>query len=179
MIVQHQFLCRPATDLDPSKHSALFRTEQSAVPQPDLSTEGIIAVSQPATDFHCRIVKFQQRADVRRPPDDPMKFCKRGDRLCSKHSQMFHCCIAEQHEARVRSIQFLEAVSEHCYFVDQEVPEMKATHKRNLLHWWFATNICFVTGAGNRKELPECLVSLVRMSHPNDPDTPCTKFKSE
>jgi hypothetical protein len=38
VIVQHLFLCRPATDLDPSKHSALFRTEQSAVPQPDCQT---------------------------------------------------------------------------------------------------------------------------------------------
>jgi hypothetical protein len=177
VIVQYQFLCRPAIDLDPSKYSALFRTEQSDVPQPDLSTEGIRALSQPTTDFHRRIVEFQQRADVRRLPDDPIKVCKRGDRLCSKHSQIFHYCIAEQYEARVSSIQFLEAVSEHCYFVDQEVAEMKATHKRNLLYWWFATNIYFITGAGNRKELPECLVCLVRMSYPNDPDTPYTKFK--
>ena len=50
-----------------------------------------------------------------------------------------------------------------------EVNQMANTHKRNLLYYWYATNIYSIRGRGFRRRLPVCLVDAVRAAFP-EPD---------
>ena len=132
---------------------------------------------EPVTGFHRRILEFQNREDTEKLPEDNMEFCKPGARLCSRYGVTMNYCIAEHYEHKIKDLQFLDAASAGCYFVDQEIVDMKNNHRRNLLYWWFATNIYFVKGAGKRQGLPPCLEACIRMAHPNNLGDTYVQFK--
>ena len=191
-IVQYQFLCRPAKDVDAKKlksHGKLFfaccndNGDDSDNGGTDSSFDAVAeaqSLQNPRTQFHQRILEFQKTSvemEVQRLPKDCMRLCSEQCRLCSCHGHRFPYCLAEKYEKQVASSEFLEAIAEHCYFVDREVSAMDPSLQRNLLYYWFATNIYFVKGAGNRKVLPDCLVCLIRMSYPNKKGVPYKKFR--
>jgi hypothetical protein len=55
---------------------------------------------------------------------------------------------------------------------------MQNNHKRNLIYWWYATNIFFICGRHNTAELPECLVWNVQRHFPNKPVMPYKGYKA-
>ena len=60
-------------------------------------------------------------------------------------------------------------ISNECYFVrDNDNPDRNNKLCRYLLYWWFATNLCLITGESNRIELPGCLVQNIRSVCPEE-----------
>jgi hypothetical protein len=182
VILQHQFLCRPAiTTIDASS------LEQSKFKEGSASIESIPAeprnsdvlareVLSATSAFHHATIAHNNNESLRTLPE--VQFCKSGDdSLCSRCGVEFKICVAEQHFEEMKTPEFLNAVSEHCHFVDREVKDMTNSLKRNLLHWWFATNVYFVKGAANRKQLLNCLECAIRMACPNPKEKPCGLFQ--
>jgi len=48
--------------------------------------------------------------------------------------------------------------------------------KRNMLYWWYATNVFLICGKGCRGPLPECLVYAIRCRYPNPKGVPYAGF---
>jgi hypothetical protein len=122
-INKYQFLARPAIDVDPTKYKEAICDDQTSATgckQPVVSPESIVELNLPSTTFHNKIANFQKRSDVE-PLPGPVKYCQRGDRLCSKYGLDFRHCLAEQYEDQIENQGFLESISEQCYFVTEEV----------------------------------------------------------
>ena len=62
----------------------------------------------------------------------------------------------------------LEVVAQYCWFATKEVSKMDNSNKRNMLYWWYMTNMYFVCGAGHRKDPPACLKAAIRSAYPSD-----------
>jgi hypothetical protein len=96
--------------------------------------------------------------------------CRGGpNALWAKYGIQFETCICQAFP--VKSL-MLQEIARECYFVSMSTNKMQNNHKRNLVYWWYATNIYFICGAHNRAELPECLVWDVRRHFPNKPGVP-------
>jgi len=61
----------------------------------------------------------------------------------------------------------LGAIHQDCYFSTTELTHMPNNQKRNMICWWYATNIYNIAGRGNIDKLPLCLEYLVRQLYPN------------
>jgi hypothetical protein len=48
-----------------------------------------------------------------------------------------------------------------------DLDKMTPSHKRNMLFWWYATNVYNISGKSKRGKLPECLEYAIRLEHPN------------
>ena len=96
--------------------------------------------------------------------DAPVNCCS-SSRYCSMHGVNFICCVCES--IPVEKLD-LAAIKEDCYFATDKLDEMTNPHKRNMIYWWYATNIYSICGKGKRKELPKCLVHRIRQCHPSD-----------
>ena len=60
-------------------------------------------------------------------------------------------------------------ISNGCYFVgDSDDADSNNKLCRLLLYWWFATNVCLITGKSNRIELHMCLVHKISSVCPED-----------
>ena len=81
----------------------------------------------------------------------------RGE-LCSTDRVRFQDCITKC--CPVSSLVLTE-ISNTCPFVTMEVSQMTNSYKRNMLYWWFATNVYVVTGANNRKKRGDCVVHAI------------------
>ena len=62
----------------------------------------------------------------------------------------------------------LEVVAQYCWFATKEVSKMDNSNKRNMLYWWYMTNMYFVCGAGHRKDPPACLKAAIRSAYLSD-----------
>lgn len=96
--------------------------------------------------------------------DAPVDCCP-SSRYCSMHGISFAICICES--IPVQKLD-LAAIKEDCYFATDELEKMSNPHKRNMIYWWYATNIYSICGKGKRKELPKCLVHRIRQCYPSD-----------
>lgn len=107
------------------------------------------------------------------PIPDRGLVCTAKDHYCSHFNVYKKVCVCETDPL----VNFdLKVIAENCYFVDRPVEEMKPWHKRNLLYWWYATDIYNLCGKYNRGKLPRCLVRMIRMAHPNPRGTPYKDF---
>lgn len=61
----------------------------------------------------------------------------------------------------------LGAIHQDCYFATTELTHMPNNQKRNMIYWWYATNIYNIAGRGNIDRLPLCLEYRVRQLYPN------------
>ena len=59
-------------------------------------------------------------------------------------------------------------VREYCYFATAEVSKMSNSWKRNMLYWWYMTNIYNICGKGIREDPPACLKAAIRKAHPSE-----------
>jgi len=85
--------------------------------------------------------------------------------LCSKHGIDFSACILKC--VPIGSVS-LSRVAKECVFVTKELKHMDNKNKRFLLYYYYATSVYQFHGKGNRVELPNCLVSAVRETYPDD-----------
>lgn len=177
-ILQYQFLCRPL--LSPISMSNLIFTspleDPVEGPQPEVvhpSTN-----NDPVSSLHHSILAYEENPGYEPLPVECLVFCKPGARLCSRHGILVNHCIAEHYEDKIKRLDFLEAIAQGYPLVDQEVEDMTPNLQRNLLYWWFATNIFFVRGGGNRQQLPPCLTACIRIHWPNKKDVDYVGFKS-
>lgn len=83
--------------------------------------------------------------------------------LCSKHGVSFDLCISELIPPETVP---LPLVARECVFTTMEMKYMQPNHKRFLLYYYYATTIYQFHGAGNRVELPECLIYAIRKLYP-------------
>ena len=90
--------------------------------------------------------------------------CVAGSRLCSKYGARFDVCVCD---AIPIHSQVLSECARDCPFVTMEARDMPNHLKRNLLDWWYITNVYSICGKNNRKELPACLLWRIRAYYPN------------
>jgi hypothetical protein len=87
--------------------------------------------------------------------DEPVKRvnCHSGQNgLCANYGVQFETCICQS--VPVKSL-ILQKIARKCYFVSMETDNMQSNHKRNIIYWWYATNIYFICRRHKRAELPE------------------------
>jgi hypothetical protein len=87
------------------------------------------------------------------PVENPV--CSADNRLCSKYGVRFDMCVCD---AIPIPRQDLFHCAHDCPFVTMEIREMSNTRKRNLLDWWYMTNVYSICGKDKRRELPTCLL---------------------
>ena len=91
--------------------------------------------------------------------------CKCNGNLCSKHDIDFAVCLATCIPLADIS---LERIARECVFVDRELKDMENRHKRFLYYYYYATSVYQFHGRGNRVELPDCIVSVIRNAYPDE-----------
>jgi hypothetical protein len=74
--------------------------------------------------------------------------------LCSRYGIMFHTCITR---ILPPNEQILETIVRENPFVTKGVEEMDAGERRFCYYYWYMTNVYFITGNGNSREVPPCL----------------------
>jgi hypothetical protein len=99
---------------------------------------------------------------------DAVPPCLDGAR-CSIHGIQFGVCICKSYP--VDNL-VLSEIAKTCHFVTMPIAEMPNNFKRNMIYWWYATNIYLVCGKHNRVALPDCLVWEVRRCYPNPTGVP-------
>ena len=62
----------------------------------------------------------------------------------------------------------LDVVREYCWFAMKDVREIDNSHKRNMLYWWYMTNIYNISGRGVTKKPLDCLTAAIRCAYPED-----------
>ena len=89
--------------------------------------------------------------------------CTAQNRCCSLYGVSQVVCVCESDP--VDKID-LEMVRRYCHFATTDVSKMKNGWKRNMLYWWYMTNIYNICGKDNRKEPPACLKAAIRKKFP-------------
>ena len=104
---------------------------------------------------------------------DPRKHdkpcCTNEHRYCAMYGLRFVTCVCD---AIPLDNLNLETIKADCYFATDEVADMSNSHKRNMVYWWFATNVYTIVGKGNIEHLPLCLEYAIREKWPNPDDLP-------
>jgi hypothetical protein len=63
--------------------------------------------------------------------------------------------------------QDLTSIKRSCPFpTGGSANSLPPNEKRNIVYWWYATNIFLICGKGYRGPLPECLVYAIRCCYP-------------
>jgi len=96
--------------------------------------------------------------------DSPVDDCS-SKRYCSKYGVSFVECVC--HSIPVDKLE-LASIKEDCYFATDDLETMPNNHIRNMIYWWYATNVYSVCGKGKRKELPKCLVHEIRQKYSSE-----------
>lgn len=94
------------------------------------------------------------------PPPVPTSPCASGSRLCSVYGLNFRRCICDKIPI---ADQDLTSIMSSCPFATGEsAKDLSPNEKRNILYWWYATNVFLICGKANRGPLPDCLVYAIR-----------------
>lgn len=111
------------------------------------------------------------------PRKDPPPACTHNNRLCAAYGVRFLSCICDVIPPENLN---LATVKEDCYFATDDLEgenAMSRSHKRNMLFWWYATNVYSIVGAGNVQRLPPCLNYAIRKAYlPERDDMKLTGF---
>ena len=62
----------------------------------------------------------------------------------------------------------LDVVREYCWFATKDISDMDNSHKRNMLYWWYMTNIYNIGGRGVTKKPPDCFTAAICRVYPED-----------
>ena len=77
--------------------------------------------------------------------DKPM--CTDENRICAVYGLWFVRCVCEVLPVEKHN---LETIKEGCYFSTDKLNDMLNSHKRNMLFWWYSTNVFLIAGKGKR-----------------------------
>ena len=58
-------------------------------------------------------------------------------------------------------------MKEDCYLTTDELNIIPNNHERNIVFWWYATNVYSIVGKGNTKRISICLEYAIREKYPN------------
>ena len=89
--------------------------------------------------------------------------CTHDKRYCSLYGLSTIQCVCKTDP--IANID-LEVVRMYCWFATKDVCKMDNSNKRNMLYWWYMTNIYTVCGKGRRKDPPACLKAAIRKAYP-------------
>lgn len=132
-------------------------------------------VSRPLLDNERKSVgNDTQHSDSNEPVPHPEELCTEQKRLCSVYGVNYRICICKATPPRSIS---LDAISMNCHFATKKVENMSPSLKRNLLYWYYTTNIYSINGTKKQKQLPDCLVYKIRCLFPNKQGHPYKCFK--
>ena len=155
--------------------------EQQPAPEPSLAPAPASGSSASQGDQHLGIqmktgTPVTEPRQSHQPNEDsdlqyvPTVSC-RGDCCSGVEGQVFSRCMLFSHE-----IPDVDDVQNECWFVEQKYLDgdsaMLAKLKRNVVYWWFATNVFGAVGKHNRIVLPTCLVAAIRNKYPNKAGVP-------
>jgi hypothetical protein len=98
------------------------------------------------------------------PRQHDLPECTYGERKCAMYGVRFLNCVCDA--IPVEKLD-LGAIHQDCYFATTELKDMPNNQKRNMIYWWYATNIYNIAGRGNIDRLPLCLEYRVRQLYPN------------
>ena len=105
--------------------------------------------------------------ETRERPPIPPACCTAANRSCSMYGTLFfQKCVCE--EMLVPTEEDLEDIADKYYATTMPVEAMANNLKRNMLYWYYATEVYHVRGWLDRKPLPTCLVFCIRFIYPND-----------
>ncbi len=90
--------------------------------------------------------------------------CTNEIRVCARYRVRFIGCVCDVLPVGQRD---LATRKEDCYFAMDDLDKMTPSHKRNMLFWWYATNVYNISGKSKRGKLLECLEYAIRLEHPN------------
>lgn len=105
--------------------------------------------------------------------DQPV--CTESKPHCAVYGIRFVKCVCEVMPVNKRN---LSAIKEDCYFAIDDLDSMSNSHKRNMLYWWYATNVFSISGKGTRGQLPLCLEYAIRKEHPNPGGVPYKGYRN-
>ena len=91
--------------------------------------------------------------------------CTSTNRYCARYGLSPVFCVCQTDP--VSKIK-LETVRQYCWFATTDVSKMKSSWKRNMLYWWYMTNIYNISGKGHRQEPPACLKAAIQQAYPSD-----------
>mmetsp|Transcript_54120 Transcript_54120/g.114984 ORF Transcript_54120/g.114984 Transcript_54120/m.114984 type:complete len:337 (+) Transcript_54120:163-1173(+) len=97
--------------------------------------------------------------------NDSMGACDCNGHICSKHGISFSICIAKCVPVENLS---LEKVARECVFVTKDLKDMAPNNLRFLCYYYYATSVYQFHGKGNRVDLPDCLVNVIRETFPDE-----------
>ena len=113
--------------------------------------------------------------ETRERPPIPPACCTAANRSCSMYGTLFfQKCVCE--EMLVPTEEDLEDIADKYYATTMPVEAMANNLKRNMLYWYYATEVYHVRGWLDRKPLPTCLVFRIRFIYPNDKGERYVKF---
>mmetsp|Transcript_3957 Transcript_3957/g.7364 ORF Transcript_3957/g.7364 Transcript_3957/m.7364 type:complete len:364 (-) Transcript_3957:57-1148(-) len=105
------------------------------------------------------------------PRRDASPVCNDSNRLCAAYGVRFLTCVCEAIPIAKLN---LATIKSDCYFATDELESMTNSHKRNMIFWWYATNVYNIAGKGKIERLPMCLEYAVRKEYPNPDGVPYT-----
>ena len=103
------------------------------------------------------------------PRVHPKPKCTNEERCCAMYGLRFITCVCDA--IPVSSLD-LETIKADCYFATKDFDKMEPNHKRNMVYWWYATNVYSIVGKGNVQRLPLCLEYAIREKWPNTDGKP-------
>lgn len=98
------------------------------------------------------------------PRKDKKPECTDENRCCAVYGIRFLKCVCVCIPVNNHN---LKTIKEDCYFATDDIDDMPNNHKRNMLYWWYATNVFSISGKGKRGKLPVCLEYAIREAYPN------------
>ncbi len=91
--------------------------------------------------------------------------CSAGNRYCSLYGVNTIVCVCESDPVHKLD---LNVVHQYCWFATMTVDKMPNRLKRNMLYWWYMTNVYQICGKGKRRDPPACLKAAIRNAYPEE-----------
>lgn len=145
---------------------ALSRVGNVPLPDDDIKPPLPIAVVCPIAHLDDYEPSSEYIIDPRK---DEKPTCTDECRHCAVYGIRFLKCVVELIPVKDRN---LATIKEDCYFATDDIDDMPNNHKRNMLYWWYATNVFSISGKGKRGKLPVCLEYAIREMYPNPEGVP-------
>jgi len=91
--------------------------------------------------------------------------CCAGNRYCSVYGVNTIVCVCESDPVDKLD---LKVVRQYCWFATMDAEKMPNRWKRNMLYWWYMSNVYQICGKGKRRDPPLCLKAAIRKAYPEE-----------
>jgi len=91
--------------------------------------------------------------------------CTSEHRYCAAYGLNPVLCICETDPVSKVN---LEVIRQYYHFATKDVSKMDNSNKRNMLYWWYMTNIYNICGKSKREDPPACLKATIRKEYPEE-----------